>query len=522
MASVDRAPRAKLALLAVSAVFLFASTLQSTARAQSSFTFVPDPTEPSLPAGSRLVEVADLTGNGVPDLIVENQQADTLGVVLGNGAGGFGPASSITLAGHPDGARVADFNDDGHPDLLVPIETKAEPREPNLLPEHVQILFGDGAGNFTVGAPIALPEPGSVYVGDFTGDGNADVVVAPDCIAGSASEYHMLLGDGHGDLMMGPATTNAARGCYSEVGDFTGNGRDDLVTYSPGHVGETGEIQLLPGESGGGFGPETLTRAEGAGLVAGPADFGGGGQLDLILEGFSEPGSFAVLNGNGAGAFTVSHEYASGQSNLFSSFAVGDFDGDGHQDIATIGRSGIAVLENNGTGSFSPGPLVAASTATEDDGGAFVADVNGDGRPDLILGQLSGVSVLLNEAVAAKPVVKGSASTPRRSPSLLVSLELSHRTHRGMRSLGVTGRLRLEQGLTASGGVCAGHVLIRVTLDGRTLAGKTVRLSSECAFNVTLAINARELRDGRRPAVSVSFGGNSYLLAATVRRRVKR
>src|SRR5271165_3929306 len=137
MSAADRASLGRALRLAMPLALVLMLLAHSAARAEGGFTFVPNPTQPTLPAGSRLVGVAALTSNGIPDLIVENQEADTLGVMLGNGAGGFGPASSIALGGHPVGAHVADFNDDGHPDLLVPIETKTKPRELNLLAEHV-------------------------------------------------------------------------------------------------------------------------------------------------------------------------------------------------------------------------------------------------------------------------------------------------------------------------------------------------------------------------------------------------
>ena len=94
------------------AMLVGALILPPSAHGTASFTFVPDQTQPSLPPGSRLVAVADLAGNGIPDLVIENAQADTLGVMLGNGAGGFGPPSSIGLGARPTGALVAGSGDD--------------------------------------------------------------------------------------------------------------------------------------------------------------------------------------------------------------------------------------------------------------------------------------------------------------------------------------------------------------------------------------------------------------------------
>ena len=135
-------------------------------------------------------------------------QTTESGLCSGNGAGGFGAPTWYTVAGHPAFISVADFNNDGHPDLLVPVET-APPPTPfeGTIPNKVQILFGDGHGNLTVGQPISLPEIGPIYVGNFTGAGGTeDVIVAPDdCWGGNDSnKYYMLLGNGHGELTPGP------------------------------------------------------------------------------------------------------------------------------------------------------------------------------------------------------------------------------------------------------------------------------------------------------------------------------
>jgi len=407
--------------LVIATLVIAVLAVPSSARASTGFTFVPDPWQPSLPAGSTLVAVADLTGNGITDLVVENSQNDTLGVMLGNGAGGFGPASSIPLGARPTGAEVAEFNDDGHPDLLVPIETKSQPRELNQVPEAVEILSGDGHGNFTVGPQVALPEPGEVRVGDFTSGGNADVVVTPSgCELGvDRSKLYMLLGDGHGNLIPGPTTADEAHGCGYQVGDFTGDGRDDLVTYAEG-FGENGKLIVLPSEPNGAFGPAITTPGPPQAwfMPQGLADFDGNGTLGLLLDRFTEPSTFYVMSGNGSGAFTASGPYASGAPHLDFTPALGDFSGDGRVDIAAV-AFGIHILENNGAGVFSPGfvvPLISESVTQ-----AFVADVNGDGRPDIILGDQSGVSIYLDEPVSASAsLVSNSISSSSTQVAPLV------------------------------------------------------------------------------------------------------
>jgi hypothetical protein len=396
--------------------------LPAVARGSTGFTFVPDTAQPSLPAGSALLEVAELTGNGIPDLVIADAEDDEVGVMLGNGAGGFDAPSWFPVAAHPSDIHVADFNNDGSPDLLVSLEPLVAPSNHGPEASMVQILFGNGHGGFTVGPAIDLPESGPDDVGDFMGNGNEDVVVAPnDCTAGGNSDkYYMLLGDGRGDLAPGPVyESQHVGGCYSFVGDFTGNGRDDIVTQAGG-PGEEAAIVVLLGEPDGSFGPPIVTptpqpAARGA-FLAGTADLDGDGKLDLVLRSFGEPvGTVDVFKGNGAGGFSEVSAFPAEQPTFSFWLALGDFGGGSDADVVTTGAQQLSVLANNGAGVLSP----AFSTPLETfQSSAFVADVNGDGRPDIILGPTP-LQIFLNEpANPAVAQVVAPSVAQRLAPSL--------------------------------------------------------------------------------------------------------
>jgi len=73
-----------------------------------------------------LVAVADVNGDGNPDLLVANECADSscangsIGVLFGNGDGTFRPAVAYSTGGvNSTDVVAADVNSDGRPDLLV-------------------------------------------------------------------------------------------------------------------------------------------------------------------------------------------------------------------------------------------------------------------------------------------------------------------------------------------------------------------------------------------------------------------
>jgi len=65
------------------------------------------------------VAVADVNGDGKPDLVVANQFSDSVSVLLGKGDGTFQNAQNFAAGSRPLSVAVADVNGDGKPDLVV-------------------------------------------------------------------------------------------------------------------------------------------------------------------------------------------------------------------------------------------------------------------------------------------------------------------------------------------------------------------------------------------------------------------
>lgn len=67
---------------------------------------------------SYAVKIADFNGDGLLDILSINIGGATIAVLQGDGSGTFGPPLYFA-SGHPDAAAVADFNQDGSPDVAV-------------------------------------------------------------------------------------------------------------------------------------------------------------------------------------------------------------------------------------------------------------------------------------------------------------------------------------------------------------------------------------------------------------------
>jgi hypothetical protein len=87
------------------------------------------------------VAVADFTGDATPDLAVANPALNHISLLRGDGAGGFGPATTILAPRRPHALTAGDLDGDGKLDLVA-LSTKG-----------TVTLLGNGTGAFRPRAP---------------------------------------------------------------------------------------------------------------------------------------------------------------------------------------------------------------------------------------------------------------------------------------------------------------------------------------------------------------------------------
>ena len=355
------------------------------------------------------VAVGDFDSDGSQDLAIADFGDDRLYVRLGNGDGTFTDAGGVDGLSRPFDLVVGDFNADGTEDLAV-----AAGVSPNF---DIAVLRGRGDGSFQQLLPIQLQDAvvHSLAVGDFNGDGRDDLA------ATSFSQVHVRLGNGNGtfaggvDIPFDPSPASVA------TGDFDGNGIEDLAVIlnaAPARLG------ILLGKGNGAFDPVKTVGLPNFAQELAVGDFDADGREDLAATIVLED-RVSVRLGNGDGTLSDDAPDVAVGDRPFS-VAVGDFDSDGREDLAITNGDSVSVRLGNGDGSFSDGGEVAVGDLPFP---LAVGDFDADGKEDLAVGNFSGGTVSLRLGSGAAPLggnllVNGSfeqglgARLPTQSPPI--------------------------------------------------------------------------------------------------------
>ena len=361
--------------------FLFAlvATRETVSAQQLEFTNRLIPVGNGIYSGPSGVKVADLNGDGRPDLVVSdfgfayrnggegNAAGGTNLTVLINTGGGYFSQRTLDVGREPGGIAIADVNGDGKPDIVCA----------NLEDNTLTVLTNRGDGTFARSATLAVGAgPVDVIARDLTGDGHVDLM----SLNYSNSTVTVLTNNGAGKFHV-RNTVNISPGTLSfTAADFNGDGRVDLVTAN----GST--LSLFTNNGYGVFVASKYIPFSGSPGNAFAVDINQDGIADLLVIDHNYREVETLIN-DGAGNFTVTGAYSSRSP---ANVVLADIDGDGKPDLVIAdsdnGYTGdVAIYRNNGDGGFTYGgvwPVVSGQVAYPDN--LAVADFNGDGLKDIV------------------------------------------------------------------------------------------------------------------------------------------
>jgi hypothetical protein len=339
---------------------------------------------------SRGLALADSSGDGLPDIIGLNSSRDALKFLENQGDATFQGSGSYPAGEEIINFAAADFDHDGHLDLAVGFGLKlvilrglgesrfAEPEEHDLLDAPLQveaidldqdshldivlvtylslsILWNSGDGTFS--APVNFHEtdnPKAFTVLDHDQDGTLDVAATAE------SEVLIFLNRGDRTLERGISRLAGPSPGSILAADLDDRAGTDLAVASgTGLTVLPVAIAASPDCNGNGV-PDSC-ELDGNDCDANEVP----DECDLQADAVSFGGALLSVTGNNPRAL-----------------AVGDLDGDGHQDLAVASGTGqetLVMLENDGQGRFTR----AAGTLVRDPSALVTGDFDRDGRLDL-------------------------------------------------------------------------------------------------------------------------------------------
>lgn len=324
----------------------------------------------------------EFNGDGNIDLIMAVTNLNEIYMLAGNGDGTFASPSAYSVGAGPLGMVTGDFDGDGNLDLVT-----ANGNGGN----NISVLIGNGDGTFDTAVNYTgVNSPQHITAADFNGDGALDLAVAN----GGTDNISVFIGDGDGTFAAAVNYVTVNRPYSIVSGDFNGDGNVDLAVVSL----SSSTVSVFVGNGDGTFDSSDGYIVSSTPYAAASGDFNEDERADLATANYLGYDISLLIQDEG-GLFNpaVDNFETNGSNN--NDIVVGDFNGDGHLDIATSWYSwGARIYIGNGDGTFE---RVINHEANSLNYGITAGDFDGDGDIDLAessVNSTNNLTILLNQS----------------------------------------------------------------------------------------------------------------------------
>ncbi len=407
------------------------------------------------------VYAVDLNNDGVLDLVQDTlNQPNGFTVSIANGDGTFKapvfysvPDSSTTTGASPTPIAIADFNNDGKVDVVVAVTGTNQ----------LEVFLGNGDGTLQAPKTVTVVMPTGYYLAqapmvaaDFNRDGNIDLVVEGSSNGTCCTNVvYVLEGNGAGSFANPLGIYTATGQHYVDgivVGDFDGDGKADIaLTDDLGFQGSYTGTTLAVLYGNGDFTFDTTTPYIAGGsdqLRIAAGDLNGDGKTDLYGVYDSTTQELAVFYAGSSRTFASYFTgFPSGVSvgdpyyapffplPLTPELAMADFNGDQKMDIALAstansgGANMIYALAGANPGEFtfqtSPLPNLGSQAFFSN---PVVASESNDTRPNIVINQSSSISATSSSVTTQRNSTTGywgNCTYPKRGNGIGVCSPVS-------------------------------------------------------------------------------------------------
>jgi len=325
----------------------------------------------------------------------------------------------------PLSIAVADFNGDGIPDIAIGTNGSTK--------GYLEILLGNGNGTFQAAKSFpGLPNNQAMVAAPFVNGGPMDILTV-DNNASGVNNAALFIGDGKGGGTLGAPFSLGGMANVTSVaaGDFNRDGNEDFVVT--GIVYGVYCFANVNGSGKGTFGGPTLNAVGSDPLAVAVGAFNTNGYPDIAVAD-SGVDQVTIFQNNSQGYF-----FPEGQANTGThpiAMVTGDFNGDGYLDLAVVnhGSNSVTILLGKGNETLTFDSTISTGHSPTS---IAVGDFNGDGIADLAVVNSADktVSILLGKGTG-KFVPEGTVATGIEP----VNLATGNFFGNGLASLAVTNQ----------------------------------------------------------------------------------